>query len=150
MTERVHRYDVPRMATVTGRLTENLYRFAEDVPDSGEDVRKVISLLFRIKTCLESFDKQYQDPRFNSMRQEVLDDIVLGVGSCANSLYDLETIVARSTNNARNSSRSVSRSAKKCWNEILSSYRNKEGVELLISLDEHKNFMFNTVDLLKT
>lgn len=147
MTERVHHLDVLRMTSIATHLTEALYPFIEEVPECGQDIRKVISTLFGIKTCLDNFNNQCRDYSLDSVRGQVLQDILSGVGSCSRSLKDLDSIVLERLN-ARTSS--SSRSAKKCWNEITSSFRNQEGVSLLTSLDEHRTFLLNTVDLLET
>lgn len=135
------------MVYLAGHLTEALLPLSEELPDYGQDIRKVITTLLGIKACLEDFGRQYQDPRFNAQKEQVLQDIIMGIRSCSKSLRGLNSVVYRSQA-ARPSSLSKS-AKKKRWNEITSSFKDLESVTLVESLDEHRKFLLDTISLLR-
>lgn len=147
MAHRVQEYDPLTLASIASHLADSLYRFVDELPDFGRDVRGIISTLFEIKTLLRELDMQVRDHRFNRLNRELVDDIVLCVSGCSFSIKDLDGIVLRCSMTRKGSS---SRSAKKSWNEILSSFRNIEGSSLQARLDIHRTFLFGLVGLLRS
>jgi hypothetical protein len=134
------------LASIASNLAESLYRFVDELPEAAREIRGAISTLFELKTLLQELDLQFMDPRFSRISRELLDDIVSGVGSCSSSLKDLDGIVLRCSISRRGSS---PRSARKSWNEILSSFRNIEGSPLQARLDVHRTFLFHVAGLLR-
>lgn len=147
MAERFQKFNVKTLVLIAGHLADSLYRFVEELPENAREVRGVISTLFEIKNLLQEFDAQSQDSRFGRLSQQLLDDIMLGIGGCSSTLKDLDGIVLRCNSSRRGSS---PRSARKCWNEIMSSFRNVEGYPIQSRLDGHRNFLFSLVNLLRT
>jgi len=146
MADRIAAFGAITLASISSHLADSLYRFVDEYPEAAREIRSVISTLFEIKTLLRELDMQFLDPRFSRLPRELLDDIVLGVGSCSSSLKDLDGIVLRCSITRRGSS---PRSARKSWNEILSSFRNIEGTSLQARLDVHRTFLFNLAGLLR-
>ncbi|KAF8541034.1 hypothetical protein BDD12DRAFT_830974 [Trichophaea hybrida] len=134
MADRIAAFGAITLASIASHLADSLYRFVDEYPEAAREIRSVIATLFEIKTLLRELDMQFLDPRFSQLSRELLDDIVLGVGSCSSSLKDLDGIVLR---------------ARKSWNEILSSFRNIEGTSLQARLDAHRMFLFNLAGLLR-
>lgn len=146
MADRIVASKALTLASISSHLADTLYRFVDEHPEAAREIRSVISTLFEIKTLLIELDAKFMDPRFASLVRQLLDDIALGVSSCSSSLRDLDGIVLRCSMTRRGSS---PRSARKSWNEILSSFRNIEGMSLQARLDVHRAFLFNVAALLR-
>ncbi|KAA8905047.1 hypothetical protein FN846DRAFT_11491 [Sphaerosporella brunnea] len=146
MTDRIAAFAPINMTCIASALADSLWRFVDELPDAAREVRGVISTLFEIKTLLAELDGQFVDARFNRLSRELLDDIAMGIGSCSSSLKDLDGIVLRCSMTRRGSS---PRSARKSWNEILSSFRNIEGSSLQARLEVHRIFLFHVAGLLR-
>jgi len=146
MPDRTVSFGAITLASIASHLADSLYRFVDELPDAAREVCSVISTLFEIKTLLQELDVQFSDARFSRLSRDLVDDIVLGMGSCSSSLRDLDGIVLRCSMTRRGSS---PRSARKSWNEILSSFRNVEGSSLQARLDVHRTFLFNLAGLLR-
>ncbi len=139
-------FSVFTLSQIASTVADSLYRFVDELPEAAKEIRQLIGTLFEVKTLLRELDLQFQDPRFSGLSQDLLDAIVLGVGSCSTSLREVDGIVLRGTTSRRGSS---PRSARKAWNEIQSAFRNVEGYTLQNRFDTHRTFLFNTAGLLR-
>lgn len=146
MAERIVASKAFTLASISNHLANVLYRFVDEYPEAAREIRSVISTLFEIKTLLIELDAKFLNPHFAGLPRQLLEDIALGIGSCSSSLRDLDGIVLRCSMNRRSSS---PRSARKSWNEILSSFRNIEGTSLQTRLEVHCSFLFNVTGLLR-
>ena len=147
MADRIAAFGANTLASITSHLADSLYRFVDELPESGREVRIIVATLFEIKTLLLELDSKFLDPKFSRLSRELLDDVVLGMSSCSSSLNDLDGIVLRCSITRKGSS---PRSARKSWTEILSSFRNIEGSTVEARLNFHRTFLFNLATLLRT
>lgn len=146
MTERTVSFEPLTLASIASHLADSMYRFVDEIPESAREVRGVITTLFEAKTLLLELDTHFSDPKFARLSADLLEDILLGVESCSSSLKSLDGIVLRCSMARKGSS---PRSARKSWNEILSSFRNIEGAALNDTMDVHRTFLFNLAGLLR-
>ncbi|KAI5788402.1 hypothetical protein EDC01DRAFT_717829 [Geopyxis carbonaria] len=148
MAGRFQKLDVKTDVSTASHLADELYRFVEQLPDNAREIRGVISTLVEIKGLLQEYDAHSRDPRFGRLDRKLLNDTTLGIGECSSTLAELDGIVFR-CNSYRRGSQST-RSAKKCWNEILLCFRNVQGYQLHSSLDGHRDFLSKLIKLLRT
>lgn len=135
MADRLAVFGVLTLSSISGNIADSLYRYIEDLPDSSRDIRGVVKTLYDIKAALRDLDIAFQDPRFNRLSRELLDDIVLGIGSCARSLRELDNIVAKYTSGRRVAS------PRRAWHEIQASFHKADGFALASRLDIHRTFL---------
>lgn len=143
MADRLAVFGVLTLSTIAGNIADSLYRYIEDLPDSSRDIRGDVKNLFDIKATLRDLDVSFQDPRFNRLSRELLDDIVLGIGSCSRSLRELDNIVAKYTSGRR------AASSRRAWHEIQSSFHKADGFALAGRLDVHRTFLLQLKGVLQ-
>lgn len=143
MADRLAVFGVLTLSSIAGDIADALYRYVEDLPDSSRDIRGVFKTLHDIKAALRDLDISFQDPRFNRLSRQLLDDIELGIGSCSRSLRELDNIVARYTSGRRVAS------SRRAWHEIQASFHKADGFALLPRLDVHRTFLLDLKGVLQ-
>ena len=143
MAERLAVFGVLTLSSLAGGTADSLCEYADLLPDSSRDIRSVVKCLYDIRGTLRDLDLAFQDHRFNRLTRELLDDIVLGIGSCSRSLRELDNIVARYTSGRRVPS------PRRTWQEIQSSFLKAEGFPLGSRLDVHRTFLLQLKGILQ-
>lgn len=143
MAERLAVFGVLALSSLAGSTADSLCEYADLLPDSSRDIRSVVKCLYDIRATLRDLDLAFQDHRFNRLARELLDDIVLGIGSCSRSLRELDNIVARYTSGRRVSS------PRRTWQEVQSCFLKAEGFPLGGRLDVHRTFLLQLKGILQ-
>lgn len=147
MADRLSGFGVLTLSSIASSVADSLYRFVEELPDAAREARGVMGMLFEMKTLLRELDLQFQDPRCSRLPHEILDNIIIGIGSCSTTLRQLDGIVLRCNATRRNAA--PNGSAQNAWDEIQHTFRNLEGSTIPKRLDLQKKFLFNLARLLQ-
>lgn len=142
MADRLTVFGILTLSSLAGNSADSLYAYADEVPDASRDIRSVVKCLLDLKATLRDLDLVFQDPRFNRLSRDLLDAIVLGIGSCSRSLRELNNIIGRYTSGRRVAS------PRRTWHEIQSFFLKAEGFPLGNRMDVHRTFLLQLKKIL--